>query len=190
MSNRPRYLLFSARELYSTVVLRTPLDNLSWVDGERFSGTMPVLRFTIDGADPFEWCDYLRPAANIPLVSPLLRSALEQAGVDKIDYYDAVVSHSASGTLRPYFAANVLARTAAMDRERCNYVPFDSSETLVSAIDELVLKDPVPGEPSLFRLSEFDLLIVVDERVKASVVRSGARGVVFVKPEEWDGLAT
>jgi len=82
MGTQAHYLLFSARELYPTVSLRTPLENLSWVDGTRFSGAMPALRFTIDGAEPFEWCDYVRPAANIPLFSPLMRTALEQAGVE------------------------------------------------------------------------------------------------------------
>src|SRR6185312_672984 len=190
MGTQANYLLFSARELYPTVSLRTPLENLSWVDGTRFSGAMPALRFTIDGAEPFEWCDYVRPAANIPLFSPLMRTALEQAGVDNIDYYDAIVSHSSSGTSRSYFAANVLGQVAAMDRKKSKYVPFDGSDTLVSEIEALVLRDALPGEPGIFRLSEFDLLIVLDERVKRSVERSGAHGVVFLKPEEWDGFAT
>lgn len=184
------YLLFSARELYPTVTLRTPLENLSWVDGTRFSAAMPALRFTIDAADPFEWCDYVRPAANIPLFSPLLRTALEQAGVDNIDYYDAIVSHAASGTSRAYFAANVLGQVRAMDRKKSKYVPFDGSDTLVSEIEQLVLRDAVPGDPSLFRLSEFDLLIVVDERVRKSVERSATHGVVFLEPGEWDGFST
>jgi hypothetical protein len=190
MNRQRRYLLFSARDLYPTVSLRTRIANLSWVDGTRFAGTMPALRFTIDGDGPFEWCDYLRPAANIPLFSPLLRTALEQGGVDNIDYYDAVVSHSPSGTARSYFAANVLGQFAAMDREKSQYVPFNGHDTLVSEIEKLVLRDSLPDAPHFFRLSEFDPLIVVDERVKQFVDRSGAHGVVLLEPDEWDGFAT
>ena len=185
-----RYLFFSDRVRYPIIKLQTSLDELSWVNGTRFSDPVPLLRFTIDGSDPFEWCDYLRPAAHIPLFSPLLRTALQQAGVDNVDYYETVVTHSASGVARPYWAANVLGQVAAMDRAKSLFEPFDGSASLVDQIERLVLREDVGTDLRLFRLREFDLLLVADEGVKRAVLSSGAHGVIFMNPPDWDGFAT
>jgi hypothetical protein len=171
-------------------VLKTPIENLSWVEGAVFADRVPPLRFSIEGNESFEWCDYFRPAVNIPLFSPLLRTALERAGVDNVDYYDAIVTHSASGTSRSYFAANVIGLVAAVDRALSIFEPFDGSASLVNAFDKLVLKNEVASDLRLFRLSEFDLLIVADANVRDAVTRSGTIGVIFLEPDKWDGFAT
>lgn len=185
-----RYLFFSDRVRYPMITLPTPIENLLWVDGTPFSDPVPLLHFMIEGTDPFEWCDYLRPSAHIPLFSPLLRTALQQAGVDNVDYHEAVVTHAASGVARPYLAANVLGQVAAMDRAKSVFKPFRGSASLVRSFDRLVLSENVGTDLHFFRLREFDRLIVADEGVKQAVARSGAQGVIFMNPPDWDGFAT
>lgn len=184
------YLLLSRRDLYPTLTLQTRVVETSWVNGTPLPGTMPVLQFTVEGNEPFTWCDYFRPAANIPLFSPRMEEALASAGVDNVDYYEAIVTHRASGASRPYRAANVIGQIAALDRDRSVFQQFPGSELIADEIENLVLREDRAGNVQLFRLAEYDLLIVASERVKRALESIDAIGVVLLPPEEWDGFAT
>lgn len=184
------FLLMSERHLYPSLVLKTKLDQVSWVDGEELANPPSRLQFTVKGSDPLTWCDFLMPAADIPLFSPTLRRALEAAGVDNVEYFPATVTHPKTKQKREYWAANVLGMVAGMDRKRSKYTGFRGSDDLAGEIEKLVLDDEAFEKLGICRLSEYDLLIVVSEKVKRAAAAAGVEGVVFMSPRDWDGFAT
>jgi len=183
------HLLFADRSLYPSVVLRTPIRTLSWVTGAPLREQLPpTLVFEVEGGKGFAWPDFVRPAANIPLVSPRMRQALGQAGASNVDYHPAELVEVTSGARRPYAAGNVLGLVSAMDRERSTFEPFEEGSPLVSSIERLVLDEARCAAARIFRLAEFDLLVVVDDAVARAL--AGVTGVALMAPEEWDGFRT
>lgn len=184
------YILLSARELYPSVALETDYDNLSWVRGSKFTTPVPPLEFRIGSAEPFTWCDYVRPAPNIPLFSPRLCELLKDAGVDNVEYFDATITHEPTGESRSYYAANVLGNVLAMDWNKSEYEPLEGSDTRVEEIDQLVLDEEKLKDFRLCRLAEFDLLLLADESIRSRAEKEEAVGVRFAPPGEWDGFST
>ncbi|NTV95171.1 MAG: hypothetical protein HGA75_07095 [Thiobacillus sp.] len=182
------YLLFSARETYPSIVLTTPLDTLEWVTGSRFAQAPPALNYEFEADADFAWPDYLRPNSVIPLFSPLMREVLEQTGVSNIDYYPACVTNLTTKESRIYNAANIIGILPAMDREKSQFDPARRHPVVVRSIDRLVIDEGACANIPLFRLAEYDLLVVIDERVAHQLGGASLRGVVVVVPEDWDGF--
>jgi len=182
--------MFSERWLYPSVTLRSAVDKLNWVGGNRLTAPTTPIRFETDVPEGFEWPDFVRPAANIPLVSPALRGSLQRAGVENVDYYAAEVVSTSTGQTRPYLAANIIGLVSAMDRSASQFTPFRGSPTAVRSIERLVLDERQCARRRIFRLAEFDLLVVVDDAVKNEIEAAGLRGVGLLPPENWDGFQT
>lgn len=184
------YILLSASELYPMVKPAVPTDGDKWVSGERLVLPPEKMEFLIDGKGTFSWCDYFSQASNIPLFSPLMKECLEKCGVNNVDYNEAAVRHVPSGEVRKYYAANVIGLTEGVDRNQSKFTPFDESEVLIESFDKLVLDEKMLAGFGLCRLAEFDLLLVVDERIKKALMERKATWVICLEPEKWDGLAT
>lgn len=184
------FLMFSAGELYPLVELTTPIEELSWVRGRPLDMTIPELGFAMDAGRSFAWPDFIRPGPNIPLFSPRLREALDAGGVDNIEYFPARVLNRSTGEQRPYFAANVIGLLRAMDRDQSQFMPYEDNPDVALTIDRLVIDDSRFDGLRLFRLAEFDLLIVVQDALKERLEQLALVGVDFVVPEDWDGFRT
>lgn len=184
------FLVFPQDELYPTVELTTPIEELSWVRGRPLDETIPELVFELDGKRSFVWPDFIRPGPNIPLVSPKLRAALERSGVDNIEYFPARVVDRSTREQRPYFGANIIGLVRALDREQSEFMPYDDNPDVALTIDRLVVDTTQFDGMRLFRLAEFDLLIVVDDALKAELEQQAVTGIDFVAPEDWDGFRT
>jgi hypothetical protein len=183
-------LMMSQHELYPTIRLNTPIKNLSWVDGKKLRIDVPLLRFSVSQASTDVFFDYLRPAANIPLYSDRLKDILDANGVDNIDYYDAEVVDEAHSTRCHYNAANIIGQLSAVDRQLSDVTPVKGSDLLLDDVEKLVLDEKRLAEILICRLAEYDLLTVVHDRIRTAIESIPARGVVFVKPEDWDGFTT
>jgi uncharacterized protein DUF1629 len=184
------YLLFSAGHLYPVVELTTPIEEDTWTKGRPLDDSIPELTFELDGGRSFAWPDFIRPGPNIPLISPPMREGLGKAGVDNIEYYPARVINRSTKEERKYFAANVIGLVSAMDRGKSDFMPYDSDPNIILDISKLVLDERRCAGVQLFRLAEFEILMVVDEGVKIELERRNLFGLQFVRPEDWDGFST
>jgi hypothetical protein len=172
------------------IELKQVIENTSWVDGTSFKNNINLLEFFVDGSLPFSWCDYFRPAVNIPLFSERMRRWLDILGVDNVDYYDATVTNTQSGETRRYYAANIIGQVLGLDVENSEYDLFDEDSYLAEDIQKLVLDESKFSNLKLCRLAEYDLLVIAHEEVKAVFEENNAVGVIFLEPELWDGFAT
>ncbi len=184
------YVMLPRQEMYDMLRLKQNIENASWVDGVPFLQPLPLLEFFVEINDPFTWCDYFRPAANIPLFSGQMKSWLDSVGVDNIDYYDAVVTNMVTEESRSYHAANIIGQVLCMDTEKSEYTLFDEDYYMAEDIQRLVLDESKLLDTRICRLAEFDLLVFVHEEVKSVLTASGCVGVEFVEPEDWDGFSS
>ncbi|MCX9158309.1 hypothetical protein OPU71_19465 [Niveibacterium sp. 24ML] len=183
------YLLRSARETYPSVELRSALAQLDWVSGTRFSQPIPALEFELEVPHGFSWPDYLRPNSAIPLFSGPMCNVLQSAGVSNIDYYPARVTNTATGETREYRAANIIGIVAAMDRVQSVFEPARRHPVMVRSIDRLVIDETRCHGLRMFRLAEYDLLVLVDAQVAAMLDSASLTGIRIEKPSDWDGFA-
>jgi hypothetical protein len=146
------------------------------------------LVFEVEGGKEFGWPDYIRPNSAIPLFSINMRTVLDSSGAANLEYYPATVVNVDTNETRAYVAANVVGMIAAMDRARSAFMPARSHPVMVRAIDRLVLDESLCAGATLFRLAEYDLLIVVDEHVASALRQAGLAGVRLLEPENWDGF--
>lgn len=182
------YVLLTASELYPMIPLKTPIEELSWVHGTRLDEPIPSLRFEVESREPFTWCDYIIPGADIPLFSRLMRDLLEKGGVDNVDYYEAFIRHKPTGEEKKYWAANIVGKVKGMDREKSKFAPFDDHPVLVEDIEKLVLDEKELQGVRICRLAEYRNLIIIDGMVKNIIEQAGVTGVVFCEPEQWSLL--
>ena len=180
----------SQQTLYPVIELKQVIENTSWVDGTSFKTNINLLEFFVDGSLPLAWCDYFRPAVNIPLFSERMKECLASLGVDNIDYYDANVTNTQSGESRRYYAANIIGQVPGMDAEKSEYELFDEDSYLAEDIQKLVFDESKFSNIKLCRLAEYDLLLIAHQDLKTALESKNAVGVAFIEPELWDGFAT
>jgi hypothetical protein len=183
------YLLFSARETYSTIGIRTELDEYEWVSGARLQSPPAQLDFDCDEPAAFQWPDFLRPNCAIPLYSDAMREVLARAGVTNIEYVPATVTNLATGESRRYHAANIIGMIPAMDRLQSEFDPMERSPVVVRSVDRLVIDEAACAGQLMFRLAEYDLLVVIDEPVAQALLGGTLAGVRVMDPADWDGFA-
>jgi hypothetical protein len=176
------------RGFYPMIPLSTPIENLSWVDGEKFTESYPLLEFVVAKGKQFTWGDFVRPSANIPLFSPRFKELLDQIGVNNIDYYDATITYEETGETRLYFAGNIIGMVSALDRDTSEYELFDDNGDIAESIDKLVLDEKALQDIKVCRLSEYGLLIIVDESIKVIAEKNNLEGMRFLRQEEYSGM--
>jgi len=178
------------RDTYPTLELVTDYSNNFWVRGEPFQEDVPILEFQFDPAErEMTWLDFLRPAANIPLVSPRLREALVTAGIDNIDYYPAEIHAVGSNEIHHYFAANVIGVLEAVNRGQSEFDAFSDSDLLISNFYALSIDEAKPKGARLFRLAESRRIIIADQQIRDTVTAGAFTGIEFIEPESWDCFA-
>lgn len=160
-------------------VIDTTEYNLSYL--EFICETLPTSQLT----------DYMLTDSGCPLLSPRLRTLLEQNGVDNIQYFHATVLPAPNAPAAQYYAANILGLVACIDTDQSEMdaETDDSGDTtLIYSIDKLVLKKlPSDVEP-IFRAFPFERIILIDERFCEIFDGSGISGTKCIKPSRWDGI--
>jgi hypothetical protein len=182
------YLFMSDHASYPAVELITPLEELEWVSGASLPAAPPPLTFHLEGEPGFIWPDFIRPNSIIPLFSEQLRDILTRSGADNVEYFPAQVVDTVTNSARSYWAANVLGLVSAMDKSQSEFMPARRHPVAVRSIDKLVLDESRCADFHIFRLAEYDMLVVVSERVVKSVEQAQLQGIVLLRPEDWDGL--
>lgn len=157
----------------------------SWIKGARFTVPVPQpLAFVLDDGVAGGFADYLR--GTVPLMSLRMLAALQHAGVDNLDTYEAVLRHEdGSVASEEYRAVNVIGVASVADEARSVYA-VDMPDRLINAsFDSLAIDEKRANGLLLFRLAEAVSGIVVHESVRRSLESQGIDRVGFLDPAEW-----
>lgn len=125
---------------------------------------------------------------SVPIMHVSVRAALQAAGVDNIQYFDAVLNNPLTGEVRnDYEAFNIVGLVACVDAVRSQGMGGAASTAGDADYHELVIDEARAGGALLFRLAENTSAIVVHRRVRDAVLAAGLPGFVFYGPGEWSG---
>ncbi len=159
----------------------------SWTLGARFSAPPAepiVVRWDPD-TQGFKKSYY---DATIPLMRRELIEALQAAGVDNLECFDARIDTPATGEQDTgYMAVNVIGAVAAADLAQSKFSDYSGRRRIDMDFDSLVLKPQAPRGALLFRLAECTSGLVVHARVKEHLESLGGFGLSFVEPTDWIG---
>ncbi|MDX2019883.1 MAG: hypothetical protein SF187_06560 [Deltaproteobacteria bacterium] len=134
--------------------------------------------------ESFPPCDLHDAGSGQLLMSPRMISALAEAGVDNIQFFDCHVQNAQNGEQLEYKVANVLGVVKALDVEAsdCEIDEDGFVETFYSMkIDSKKAKGC-----SLFRLFETLVMVIISERVKIAIEGAGLTGIQIVADSDWE----
>lgn len=173
----------------SAMLEATPLPpgEKSWRLGRRFAA--PVAEPIEIAIDPTHTDDLLELYTLDALVmTRRLLAALEAAGVDNLDAYEAVIRNPETGfATDDYVAVNLIGLVRAADLERSRVVG-GSSDGLIDVDLDGVAIDPARAHGLLmFRLAENTSAVVVHRRVARHLLATGFDMLSFRPPATWKG---
>ena len=124
-------------------------------------------------------------AVKIPLFRTDLLEALERAGVQNLDCYDAIVKDPDDGTVHTnYKAVNILGLVGAADMAKSVATVHDGGPLIDVDFDKLVVDEKKARGLLFFRLAESTNAIMVAESVRDHLLKSGFDDLEFYKPNE------
>jgi hypothetical protein len=127
-------------------------------------------------------------AEAIPVMRDDIVQALGKAGVDNIQYFDALLRDPTSGAeYRNYKAYNIVGLVACADMAVSQRMGTSTSRMGDVDFASLVIDESKTGGALLFRLAENVSAIVVHDKVKDAIEANGIPGFVFYGPGEWSG---
>jgi len=127
-------------------------------------------------------------AMAFPIMSDDLVEALQAAGVDNLQLFDAVVEDPRTGTVhKNYKAFNVVGVVAAADMDRSVMMGTTASRMIDADFESLAIDDAKAAPFKLFRLAESVSAIIVSGEVRAEIERRAIPGMEFYEPENWSG---
>jgi len=127
-------------------------------------------------------------AEAVPLMRDDVIAALTKAGVDNVQYFDAVVVNPKTGDeYRNYKAFNIVGLVAAADMQQSRVMEGSTSTMGDVDFDELFIDETKARGHLFFRLAECISAIVVDEPVRGAIEAAEIPGFVFYGPGEWSG---
>ena len=125
---------------------------------------------------------------SVPIMRDDVVQALEGAGVDNIQYFDAVLVNPDTGQeYQNYKAYNILGLVACADMAASEFMGTSNSTIGDVDFDGLVIDESKTQGLSLFRLAENVSAIIVHKKVKAAIEAARIPGFVFYGPGEWSG---
>jgi hypothetical protein len=117
-----------------------------------------------------------------------LQRALSLAGVDNIDFYDAVISHPTTGfSTTEYVVGNLVGIVSAVDLAKSVIVGGSMNRKIDTDFDSVVLRQDFSSELPMFRLAENTSAIIVRAFVRDRLLAEGFDSLTFLNPEEWMG---
>lgn len=159
--------------------LSYPLDN--WVGGEILEAKVPEpLNYEID-ANEKKLMSFYDDA--IPLMSLELIHALQSAGVDNLQIFNAAVNDPDTKiTYDQYKAINIVGVVSAADNQKSDSanLGIDNSGMIDTFFHNLVLDESkIPGNLRLFRLAESVTDIIVHQKVRDAIEKAGITDIEF-----------
>ncbi len=160
----------------------------TWMLGRKLTMKVPTpLHYELDPNRPGNPA-VLYDEKSIPIMRDDLVDALQHAGVDNLELFDAVVSDPNTGqSYTNYKAFNVLGLVACADMGASEFMGTSESEMLDVDFDALVIDEKKAGDLLLFRLAENISAIIVDDTVRQEVEKRKIPGIVFYASGEWSG---
>ncbi len=158
-----------------------------WNDGQPLADAIPEpLVYALDPDYPGQ----MLPLYDIaePLMREDLLGALEQAGVDNLQTYRAVIRDTVKNLEhKNYKAVNIIGVVSCADMDRSERMATTDSTMVDADFRHLVIDEAKTGGALMFRLAEAVSAIVVHEKVKKAIEDAGIPGMVFYEPGEWSG---
>ncbi len=160
----------------------------NWRDGQPITTPVPQpLRYQLVAGMP-GLPKAMYYAEGIPVMRDDLVGALQDAGVDNIQYFDAVLfDPDTQVEHRNFKAYNIIGLVSCADMGASVRIDGSDSELLDVDFASLVIDESRTGGALLFRLAENVSAIVVHERVKQAIEARGIPGMLFYGPGEWSG---
>ncbi len=160
------------------------LDPVEWIQGKKLPDILTPVTLDLSPASGSFRTDIL--LSFFPVFSSRLKEALNEVGVDNIDYYECRLRHPASGMMdEVYWLANVLGRIKCVDLARSSYTPRPSGRG--GTLKQFVVDETATHGLKLFRLYEQSPLIVISEPVKQHLEASGLAGLYLPSTEKYTG---
>jgi hypothetical protein len=117
-----------------------------------------------------------------------LVEAIQEAGVDNLQVYSAIIRDPDSGaTHTNYKAVNIVGLVSALDRAKADIEPDPPFGNLAMLLNSAPLDESKAGDARLFRLAEKRSMIVIHESVKDFLQARGFNNLTFTNPAEWSG---
>lgn len=166
------------------------LEGVSFLTGRRI--TLPLLdplEIVLKPLDLYsddhgaEIPEYLK--GSIPLLRRDLIDSLVAGGVDNLDLYDAVLINPDDGSRHTdHKAVNIIGAIAAANLALSDATVHPGGAVIDVDFDRLVLDESRTRGELLFRLAESINGILVHERLKKHLQRSGFENLEFLRPDE------
>ncbi len=176
-------------EVYRFAADDTVVD-LPWLRGMRMPVPPPQpirLRFQDDSPDEGVFVDYV--AAPVPLVSHLLREAIERAGAANVEFYDVVVEGAEAYEDFPnYSAINVVGAIEVADPARSSGMRAFGLPG-ADLFDRFVPRADLETGFAIFRMAEQLSTLLVSERIVALCTELGVQTLEFTPLEAYGGDA-
>ena len=133
--------------------------------------------------------DFLQNTEMVPIFSPRMREAIEEAGIKGIQYIPIEVEHYNKEKLEGYCIANVLNSVPdALDIDKTIFWNRKSDNGRLNVYVPSIKSENVPDNMDIFRLkyderieTEYSTFIVVSERFKSIIAKNKFTGIGFSK---------
>jgi hypothetical protein len=111
-----------------------------------------------------------------------LRTALEAAAVDNVQFFPAEVREDGRAVPGEFYVMNVMGRVAAMDRVASSFTEFRGK---VARLKSLAVDLSKAHGLYLFRLHEYQEIVLVRENVYRALAATQLRGVMLSLANGW-----
>ena len=136
----------------------------------------------IEEDEKIVYTDIINP--GVPLFSDKMKSALDDLGIENIDYYPVViVDYESKDVLAHYHLAIVTKIVACIDLEKSEFKPTASGTKVITKFS--IDADRAAGE-KLFRFHNIPGLILIDEALKDALSKIDFIGVSFKHTKEYN----
>lgn len=156
-------------------IWKLPMLLASWISGAKHIMPIPdPIEVELNPEFSTELIDAYHE--EIPIWSTRLIQTLQNAGVNNLDLYDAVVRDPRTNLeTKEYKAVNIIGNVDCVDMEQSKY--DERSEQFAREFETLVIDPDKVHGLKMFRLSERPTLVIVNEDVKNALEAANLRGV-------------
>lgn len=160
---------------------------MAWLEGIKFSKQAVNLVVNIENS-PEYFSDYFE-VINAPIVSKNFIECLENSSVSNFEYYPVKIDHDGKNVSN-FFALNIIGRIKGLDIGKSKLVfddddldDDDDPEDFIARIKKLHLKESAVKDHKLFRLDEYQEIIIVSQEVAESL--KNVTGIKLSKANGW-----
>lgn len=132
---------------------------------------------------PDRYPDYFT-LQQTPVVSARFVAALKSAGVDNFELFPAPIVE-AERTISGHSVMNIIGRVSCLDETRTVGTKVDPDDEVLFRIKKLAIDGSRAGHLDLFRINEFELIILVSTPVRDRLLSQALDGVSLQPAEGW-----